>query len=72
MTGAVTWRTSWVEAFSDSSEKKEIFLRDVMVYGESSGNKLYEVPGLYLNISDATVEFIGLKPNADTKKQEGV
>ncbi|MEI7482980.1 MAG: hypothetical protein WCK75_11635 [Elusimicrobiota bacterium] len=62
----------WAEAFSDSSEKKEIFLRDVIVYGESSGNKLYEVPGLYLNISDATVEFVGLKPTGDKKKQEGV
>lgn len=38
----------WVEAFSDSTEKDELFLRDVKVYKNSTADELYAVPGLYL------------------------
>ena len=38
----------WIEAFSDSTEKDEIFLRDVKVFRNSTSKELYDIPGLYL------------------------
>lgn len=38
----------WIEAFSDSTEKDEIFLRDVKVFKNSTSEELYDIPGLYL------------------------
>jgi len=38
----------WIQAFSEGSEKDELFLRDVKVFVNSSGDELYEIPGLYL------------------------
>lgn len=40
----------WIQAFSDSSEKNdELFLRDVKVYRNLSGDLLYDIPALYLS-----------------------
>ena len=49
----------WIQAFSDSTEKDELFLRDVIVYENSSGDELYKIPGLYLprNRDKLMVEF---------------
>jgi len=38
----------WIEAFSDSTEANELFLRDVKVFKDSTAEELYEIPGLYL------------------------
>lgn len=49
----------WIAAFSDTSERHELFLRDVRVYRNSTGDMLYETPAVYLpRQRDAiTVEF---------------
>ena len=39
----------WIEAFSDSTEKDEVFVRDVIVYKNSTADKMYSIPGLYLS-----------------------
>lgn len=38
----------WVDAFSDSAGRPELLLRNVSVYRNSSGDKLYETSRLYL------------------------
>lgn len=38
----------YIEAFSDSTEIDELFLRNVKVFKNSTAQELYEVPGLYL------------------------
>lgn len=38
----------WVHAFSDGEEKDELFLRDVKVFKNSTGEELYNVQGLYV------------------------
>jgi len=49
----------WIHAFSDSTGKDEVFLRDVKVFSNSTAEKLYEVPGMYLprRREALTVEF---------------
>lgn len=42
----------WVEHFSDVAGKKELFMRDVMVYRNSSSKYLYEIDGLYISEGD--------------------
>ncbi|WP_026694669.1 DUF6338 family protein [Peribacillus kribbensis] len=37
----------WVAFYSDSYQENELYLRDVIVYENKSGKKLYDVPGLY-------------------------
>ena len=39
----------WIEAFSSGVEKDELFLRDVIVFRNSTGGELYKIPGLYLH-----------------------
>lgn len=39
----------WIEAFSDSTGKDEVFIRDVMIYKNSTAEELYAIPGLYLS-----------------------
>ena len=53
----------WVEAFSDTVANNEMFLRDVIVFSNITGAKLYETPGLYVsrNRDDVTIEFGGLQ-----------
>ncbi|MGN4506597.1 hypothetical protein [Bacillus cereus group sp. MYBK58-1] len=38
----------WVEAFSDTHEESELFLRDVVVYRNSTSEEMYRVDGIYL------------------------
>lgn len=49
----------WIQAFSDSTGKDEIFLRDVIVYENLTGDEMYRIPGLYLprNRSKLIIEF---------------
>jgi hypothetical protein len=49
----------WIQAFSDSTEKDEIFLRDVIVYENSTGDEIYRIPALYLprNKEELIIEF---------------
>lgn len=53
----------WVQAFSDSTERDELFLRDVKVFTNKTADELYEIPGLYLPKSreNLTIEFPALK-----------
>lgn len=39
----------WVQAFSDDSKDAELLLRDVSVYKNSSGERLYQVGAVYLS-----------------------
>jgi hypothetical protein len=39
----------WVQAFSDDSKDAELLLRDVSIYKNSSGEKLYQVGAVYLS-----------------------
>lgn len=52
----------WVDAFSDSVKDNELFIRDVKVFRNSSGNELYFVPGMYLsrNVDEITIEYHAL------------
>ncbi len=49
----------WIQAFSDSTERDELFLRDVRVFTNKTAKELYEVPALYLpkNRKNLTIEF---------------
>ncbi len=53
----------WISAWSCISSENELFLRDVQVFVNSTGQKLYEIPGLYLPAKweDLTIEFPFLK-----------
>ncbi len=39
----------WVQAFSDTSKKAELFLRDVSVFDNLTGDPLYQVGALYIS-----------------------
>lgn len=49
----------WVEAFSETVTENELFLRDVKVYRDSTGEELYSIQGLYIARSREalTIEF---------------
>jgi len=49
----------WVQAFSDSSDRPELLLRDVSVYRNLSRERLYQVGAAYiaLDASDIAIEF---------------
>ncbi len=66
-----------VEAFSDTVKDNELFLRDVIVYRNSTGEELYRVPGVYLSrkSDDITIEYNALgftelieRPNPQTSE----
>lgn len=52
-----------IEVFSDSTEIDELFLSDVIVYKNTTGEELYRIPGLYLprKREKLTIEFPSLK-----------
>lgn len=56
----------WIQATSDSTDKDELFLRDVKVFSNSTGELFYEVPGLYLprNRESLIIEFPALRHGA--------
>ena len=63
----------WIQAFSDSSEKNdELFLRDVKVYRNSSGDELYDIPALYLSRERKSllIEFPSLKFSEFKERQD--
>lgn len=49
----------WVEVYSDVGEEDEMFLRDVIVYRNSTAERLYDTPAMYLarRREELTVEF---------------
>ena len=48
----------WVQAFSDDSKDAEILLRDVSLYKNSTGEKLYQAGAVYIsrNREDISIE----------------
>ncbi|MBA7498108.1 hypothetical protein ES704_00843 [subsurface metagenome] len=65
----------WIEAFSDSTEKDEIFLRDVKVFKNSTSEELYDILGLYLPskrvnliVEFPTLEFTELINRSEKKE----
>jgi len=62
----------WIEAFSDTHKNNELFLRDVIVFKNDTGDKLYNVPGLYIsrNPDNLTVEFYALQTDLKKKFEE--
>ena len=65
----------WVNAFSDGNDRNELFLRYVIVFRNSTGKKLYEVPALYLarNRDKLIIEFPKLSMDGyNIRKKEGV
>ncbi|MBM7694635.1 hypothetical protein JOC77_004110 [Peribacillus deserti] len=47
----------WIAYYSDTFQENELFLRDVIVYENNSGRKLYEVMGLYLTLDPANLQI---------------
>jgi len=49
----------FVKLFSDDSKNAELYMTDVRVYDNASGDHLYDVPGMYLSLdrTDMTIEF---------------
>lgn len=49
----------WVDAFSDTSDAPELLMRDVAVYRNLSGKRLYRTPRVYLklNPNDVIIEY---------------
>jgi hypothetical protein len=62
----------WIKAFSDSTEKDELFLQDVKVYKNSTAEELYMIPGLYLPVKreNLVIEFPGLEYTEFIKRPE--
>ncbi len=52
----------WIQAFSDGNERDELFLRDVKVFRNSTGEELYAMSGIYIakKREDLIVEFRSL------------
>ena len=50
----------WIELYSDSGTSRELVLREVEVFDNSSGTRLYEVPRLYVSRDqhDVSVEIV--------------
>lgn len=71
----------WVTAFSDIVKDSELFIRDVIVVNNTTGERLYTTPALYIarNRDNITIEFPGLEyieppttePEQNTKRQGG-
>jgi hypothetical protein len=63
----------WVEAFSDTAASNEIFLREVRVFANASGEHLYDVPGIYLSQDpqDIAIEFYASGVRESSQVQEG-
>jgi hypothetical protein len=61
----------WVQLFSDSTERDELFLRDVKVFTNKSAQELYDVPALYLpkNRQNLTIEFPIMKYSEFRERQ---
>ncbi len=60
----------WIQAYSNTTEKDELFLRDVKVFTNSTAQELYKTPGLYfprkrenLTIEFPAIAFSGNKEN---------
>jgi hypothetical protein len=49
----------WVQLFSDDSQSAELLLRDVQVYKNDSGERLYDTSSLYLSLdrNSIAIEF---------------
>jgi len=64
----------WIEAFSDSTGKDEIFIRDVMIYRNSTAEELYAIPGLYLSrkMENLIVEFPSLQFTKYMKRKKEI
>jgi len=63
----------WVEFFSDNVKDNELFLQEVKVFANDTGEELYEVPGLYLaqDPTEITIEFYALSSPDVSDQQEG-
>lgn len=64
----------WVEAFSDTNSGCELFLREVRVFKNESGEPLYSIPGIYLSQDpeDVAIEFYALDVReSDNLPREG-
>lgn len=62
----------WVEAFSDTADDNELFLRDVRVVNNTTGDEIYRVGGLYLARARGklTIEFVGLETALGQQAEE--
>jgi hypothetical protein len=62
----------WVAAFSDGTERDELLICDVKVYVNSSGEYMYDTPGLYLPTrrENLTIEFPRLGYHSSAKTRE--
>ena len=63
----------WVHAFSDTCEPNELFLRDVKVIRNSTGDELYSIGGLYLSRERAelTIELPAIELTGYAKRPAG-
>ena len=63
----------WIQAFSDDSKDAEILLRDVSVYKNSTGERLYQVGAMYIsrNRQDISIECRTIAVDHKVKWKEG-
>jgi len=62
----------WVNAFSETFKENELLIRDVIVYNNTTGAKLYKTPALYItrNTNELTIEFPDVNANITIKEEE--
>jgi hypothetical protein len=62
----------WVEAFSDSGKQRELLLREVSVYDNSTGECMYKTEALYLSRKqdDLTIEATMVSNETEKPKLE--
>ena len=62
----------WIELYSDSGTSRELVLKEVEVFDNASGTRLYDVPRLYVSRDqhDVSVEIVETNPEeADGSKR---
>ncbi|HUJ11600.1 MAG TPA: hypothetical protein VL171_16425 [Verrucomicrobiae bacterium] len=62
----------WVQAFSDDSEHAELYLREVDVFRNSTGELLYKTGAIYLALNKEciSIEFRAIQQANDTRNKE--
>ena len=62
----------WIEAYSDETERDEIFLRDAKVYTNDTDEFLYDIDGIYLpmNREKLRMEFYNINENIEKEVED--
>ena len=59
----------WIEYYPDKTDKEGIFLRDVSVYKNTSGKRIYDIDGIYLpDLGNLIMEYQIIKKEKNNVK----